>query len=166
MDGPSERERLDEIFRACYGRLVITGYALTGNITEAQDVVAEARRSCAGSRIGRRCSRPTARRHGCGPFYGTLFAGDGEGPGSWSPCCASPAGAPVAEPELSPDRVAVMAAIGRLPAAQRDTVALFYIADLPVNEIAATLGVPVGTVKARLSRARAALSLDLKDTVS
>ncbi|GAA1659315.1 SigE family RNA polymerase sigma factor [Fodinicola feengrottensis] len=165
MDGPSERERLDEIFRACYGRLVITGYALTGNITEAQDVVAEA------------FMRGVAHRS-------TLLAADS--PEAWLRTVLrnvvrrrwrrsrqlvallrqSAAGAPVAEPELSPDRVAVMAAIGRLPAAQRDTVALFYIADLPVNEIAATLGVPVGTVKARLSRARAALSLDLKDTVS
>ena len=51
-----------------------------------------------------------------------------------------------------------MAALRRLPAAQREAIALHHLADLPVAEVAQTLGVPEGTVKARLSRGRAALA--------
>jgi RNA polymerase sigma-70 factor (ECF subfamily) len=36
-------------------------------------------------------------------------------------------------------------------------VVLHHVADLPVDQVAAIMGVPVGTVKARLSRGRAAL---------
>ncbi|SDT69775.1 RNA polymerase sigma factor [Actinoplanes derwentensis] len=63
----------------------------------------------------------------------------------------------------SPDRVAVIGALQRLPSAQRQVVALYYLLDVPVQEIAATVGVPVGTVKARLSRARTALGRLLDD---
>jgi len=58
----------------------------------------------------------------------------------------------------SPDRVAVIDALLRLPKPQRQVVALHYLLDMPVNEIAATTGTPAGTVKARLSRARTALA--------
>ena len=57
-----------------------------------------------------------------------------------------------------------MAALRQLPAAQREAIALHYLADLPINEVAAATGVPVGTVKARLSRGRAALAVLLADT--
>ena len=52
-----------------------------------------------------------------------------------------------------------MAALRRLPLAQREAIALHYLADLPVAEVASSLGVPVGTVKTRLSRGRAALAV-------
>jgi RNA polymerase sigma-70 factor, ECF subfamily len=58
----------------------------------------------------------------------------------------------------TPDRVAVTGALQQLPAAQRQVIALHYLLDLPVRDIAAQVGVPEGTVKARLSRARAALA--------
>jgi RNA polymerase sigma-70 factor, ECF subfamily len=44
-----------------------------------------------------------------------------------------------------------------LSAAQRAVVTLFYWEETPVDEIAATLGMPENTVKTHLSRARAAL---------
>jgi RNA polymerase sigma-70 factor (ECF subfamily) len=66
-------------------------------------------------------------------------------------------------PEPSGDRVSLLAALRELPAAQREAIALHHLADLPVHEVAATLGVPVGTVKARLSRGRAALHDLLSD---
>jgi len=65
--------------------------------------------------------------------------------------------------DLSPDHVALMAGLNRLPAAQREAIALHHVADLPVHEVAALLQVPVGTVKARLSRGRAALALLLSE---
>jgi RNA polymerase sigma-70 factor (ECF subfamily) len=42
-------------------------------------------------------------------------------------------------------------------------VVLYYLADLPVEQVAAELRVPVGTVKARLARAREALAARLAD---
>jgi hypothetical protein len=56
-----------------------------------------------------------------------------------------------------------MAAIRKLPAAQREAVALHYLADLPIHEVAEATGSPVGTVKSRLSRGRAALAVLLAD---
>ncbi|MGZ4664797.1 MAG: RNA polymerase sigma factor, partial [Frankiaceae bacterium] len=61
------------------------------------------------------------------------------------------------------DRVALLAALRALPAPQREAIALHHLADLPVTEVAATLGVPVGTVKARLTRGRAALAVLLTE---
>ena len=63
-----------------------------------------------------------------------------------------------ATPELSPDYVATVAALRRLPEAQRTAIVLHHIADLSVEEVAEQTGAPVGTVKARLSRGRAALA--------
>ena len=64
-------------------------------------------------------------------------------------------------PEPSADRVALVAALRTLPAKQRQAVVLHYIADLPVNDIAAAMGVADGTVKSWLHRGRAALAVQL-----
>ena len=61
--------------------------------------------------------------------------------------------------ELPDDRLALLGALRQLPAAQREAIALHHLADLPVHEVATTLGVPVGTVKAWLSRGRARLAV-------
>jgi len=58
----------------------------------------------------------------------------------------------------SPDRVAVADALRQLPKSQRQVIALYYLLDMPVHDIAASVGAAEGTVKARLSRARAALA--------
>lgn len=57
------------------------------------------------------------------------------------------------------ERATLISALRRLPPAQREALALHYMADLPIADIAARLGVPVGTVKARLSRGRESLRL-------
>jgi RNA polymerase sigma-70 factor (ECF subfamily) len=49
------------------------------------------------------------------------------------------------------------AALRRLPIEQREALVLRYYLDLPLDEIAAIVAVPVGTVKSRLSRGVAAL---------
>ena len=49
-------------------------------------------------------------------------------------------------------------AIRALPDGQREAVFLHHLADLSVEEIAARTGNPVGTVKSRLARGRAALA--------
>ena len=57
----------------------------------------------------------------------------------------------------------VRAAIAALPGPQAATIALFYLEDLGVTEVAAALDVPVGTVKTRLMHARTKLRALLGD---
>jgi len=56
------------------------------------------------------------------------------------------------------------AALARLSAELRDTLLLVAWGDLSYEETAAALGVPVGTVRSRISRARSALRRSLGDT--
>ena len=66
---------------------------------------------------------------------------------------------PEPAPALDADHVALVAALRRLPEAQRRAVVLHHLGGLSVDEVAAETGAPSGTVKARLSRGRAALAL-------
>jgi RNA polymerase sigma-70 factor (ECF subfamily) len=52
-------------------------------------------------------------------------------------------------------------ALAALPADQRAALVLVDVQDLPVEEAARVLGVPVGTVKSRCSRGRARLAVQL-----
>lgn len=54
-------------------------------------------------------------------------------------------------------------AVCALPPERRTAVVLFYYEDMPVDQIARCLGVPQGTVKSRLSRARKQLKEMLCD---
>ena len=74
-------------------------------------------------------------------------------------------GVPDDLPGPSPDAVAVAAALRQLPENQRSALVLHHLADLSVAEVAHELDVPEGTVKARLSRGRAALAELLRDDV-
>lgn len=68
-------------------------------------------------------------------------------------------GRPVAVMDQVPDDSAhFWAQVRRLPRRQAQTVALFYVLDLSVAEVAVTLGCAEGTVKVHLSRARATLA--------
>jgi len=53
--------------------------------------------------------------------------------------------------------------ISKLKEEYRLVVVLFYYNEMPVKEIARLLGISVGTVKSRLSRAREFLKKELKD---
>ena len=59
------------------------------------------------------------------------------------------------------DRLAVTQALRALPHDQRAVVVLHHLLDQPVDRVAAELGVPAGTVKSRLARARRALAASL-----
>jgi RNA polymerase sigma-70 factor, ECF subfamily len=59
--------------------------------------------------------------------------------------------------------VAVFTALSKLPLAQRQVLVMHHMLSVPVAEIAAELGIPAGTVKARLFRGRAALAPLLSD---
>ena len=61
------------------------------------------------------------------------------------------------------DRLDVIEAMRTLPEGQREVVALHYLADLEVAEVAGALGIAEGTVKSRLSRGPDALALALAE---
>ncbi|MFI7698776.1 RNA polymerase sigma factor [Nonomuraea sp. NPDC049480] len=52
------------------------------------------------------------------------------------------------------DRAELIAALSELPVAEREILVLHYLEDLSVEDCAQICGVPEGTVKSRLSRAR------------
>ncbi len=64
---------------------------------------------------------------------------------------------------LSPDHVALVAALKRIPADQRRVIVLHHLVGLSVAEISAEVGAPSGTVKARLARGRKAMAQHLSD---
>lgn len=66
--------------------------------------------------------------------------------------------------ELSADSFDLYNALRGLPLGQRQVLVLHHLAGLPVEEVASQLNVPVGTVKSRLSRGRAALARRLAVT--
>ncbi len=65
---------------------------------------------------------------------------------------------------LASDAAKVRQAIGRLPANQAATVALFYLEELGVADVAWAMDVPIGTVKTRLMHARTKLRAELERT--
>jgi RNA polymerase sigma-70 factor (ECF subfamily) len=152
------REAVRAAYQAHYRRLVATLYGLTADHAEAQDLVQEA--------YARALARPK------------VFL-DVADPEAWLRTVAVNlartrwrrrrlldtmvrAGrievSPESVPGANPDRVALVAALQKLSRPTRETIVLHHLADMSVHEVAETLGVPVGTVKARLSRGRALLA--------
>ena len=152
----------DEEYRAFYAaafpRLVGQLYLLTGDLGEAQDVVQEAFIRAWGRRRGftdgdepNAWIRAVARRLAVSRWRSArsaLAAWRRHGP-------AADAQAPGVETPL------IVAVLQRLPEEQRRAIVLHHLCDLSVEQVAAEVGVPVGTVKARLSRGRATLRLIL-----
>ncbi len=67
---------------------------------------------------------------------------------------------PAPHVDAGDERAELARVIGSLPPAQREVVLLRFVDDLAVNEIAAALDVPAGTVKSRLHHAILALQQD------
>jgi RNA polymerase sigma-70 factor (ECF subfamily) len=159
-----EREQVREIYAASAGRLVAQVYAFTGDFAEAQDVVHEAFARALGQpgRL-RRVDNPEAwlgtvamnlarSRYRRRAVFDRLVRIGRVGR-------ATP---PV--PGLSPDHVALVAALRRLPAATRETIVLHHLADLPVAEVAGLMNCSVDAVKTRLVRGRRALAEHLDES--
>jgi RNA polymerase sigma-70 factor (ECF subfamily) len=68
-----------------------------------------------------------------------------------------------ARSEAAEQMRSVLKRIATLPRQQQDVVALCVWSGLSYEEAAAALGVPVGTVRSRLSRARASLDSPLAE---
>ncbi|MEI2714588.1 MAG: SigE family RNA polymerase sigma factor [Nocardioides sp.] len=159
MAGSAE-EHVQEVYEASYRRLVGQLTGVTGDPVEAEDVVMEAfARALNAGRAFQRTDNPEA-------WLRTVAVNVARSRWRrqrWFRDRAAQWVAESAYEDLPADRIALLAALRRLPHHQREALALFHFADLPVHEVADTLGVPVGTVKARLSRGRAALADLLAD---
>jgi RNA polymerase sigma-70 factor (ECF subfamily) len=70
---------------------------------------------------------------------------------------------PVAPDDLTDERLDLHRALESLPETMRVTVCLYYLADLSVEQVAATLDVAPGTVKSNLHDARRRLHQRLED---
>ena len=152
----SEREIETEQFERQRARLQAVAYRMLGSRSEAEDAVQEAfARALNHARTFRNTDNPEA-------WLRVVAMNVARSRWSrvkrWTGLMPRLAGTTSYDDDSTPDRIALLEALKRLPAAQREAIVLHHLADLQVREIAAQLGVPSGTVKARLSRGRAALA--------
>lgn len=68
------------------------------------------------------------------------------------PLADTPSSGPHDAVELADEHREVLAALGRLPAKQREVLILRYFSDLSVADVAAALGINQGTVKSQAAR--------------
>jgi RNA polymerase sigma-70 factor (ECF subfamily) len=146
---------LDDLYTASYRKLVAQLYAVTGNRQEAEDVVQEAfiRAIPRWEQVKTYDSPEAWLRTVALNLARSRFRRTVRGAAA-----LVRHGVPHAEPELSPDHVALMTAMRTLPEPQREAIVLHHFVGMSVDEVAATVGSPSGTIKARLARGRAALA--------
>ncbi|MFP5282745.1 MAG: RNA polymerase sigma factor [Actinomycetes bacterium] len=150
----------DALYNASFRRLVGQVYAMCGNLAEAQDCVQEAfvrawdkRRTLNRDGSPEAWVRTTACRLAVSRWRRTKLA--------LRLTDRSQRPAPPAEPSVN--HVALDRALATLSPDQRRAIVLYHLADLSVAEVAQEMDVPLGTVKAWLSRGRAALARLLDD---
>jgi RNA polymerase sigma-70 factor (ECF subfamily) len=151
-------EDFDRFFSAAYPRLVRQLFAVVGDVGEAEDVVQEAfaRAAVRWQRI-RGYDNPEGwvRRVALNQARSNLRR-------TRRTLAALVRAGPLAEvAELSPDAMAVAAAMSGLPLRHREALVLYYVVQLSIEEMAEQLGIPKGTVKSRLARGRARLARQL-----
>lgn len=150
-----DAEAFDALYAGSFRRLVAQIYAMCGNLAEAQDCVQEAfvrawdrRRVLDVEQSPEAWIRTVAYRLAVSRWRRAQRA--------LRPPDRSQLRDGTAEPDVS--RVELLRALQQLPADQRRAVVLHHLCDMSVRDIATETGAPVGTVKARLSRGRAALA--------
>jgi RNA polymerase sigma-70 factor (ECF subfamily) len=152
----------DDFYSSSFVRITGQLYAMIGDRDEAQDCVQEAfvRAWAHRGRLIRAehpeaWVRTTAYRLAVSRWRRRRLAGRP----------ADRAVSPAARTEAADvSRVALVAALRRLPESQRRALVLHHLCDLPVHAVAREVGVPEGTIKARLSRGRTALAALLEPT--
>ena len=152
----------DEFYTASFARITGQVYAMIGNRDEAQECVQEAfvrawahRRKLEKAEHPEAWVRVTAHRLAISRWRRTKLARRTPDRAVSLPTSTAP---------VEENRVALIAALKQLPEQQRRALVLHHMCDLPVAAVAAEVGAPEGTVKARLSRGRAALAELLSDT--
>lgn len=150
----SER-RFDEFYAATYSRLVGQMVPIRGSLEDAEDVCQEAfaRAAVRWNRL-RDYDAPEAwvRR------VALNLASNALRRGRRRIAALVRLRPPPEAPMASPETLDFLDAFRKLPLGQRQALVLHHAGGLSVDEIAYQLGVPAGTVKARLSRGRAALA--------
>lgn len=145
---------IQELYAASYRRLLGQLIGVTGNVAEAEDVVQEA--------FVRGLDHPRRLLGADNPEAWLRTVAVNLARSRWRRAQRLIGFAPrlVAVPRDgdTDGHVVLLQALRKLPAAQREVIALHHLADLTVEQVADTLGLPTGTVKARLSRGRAALA--------
>jgi RNA polymerase sigma-70 factor (ECF subfamily) len=151
----ADTDGFDAFYRATRQRMFACVYALTGDAAEAQDALQEAY-----ARAWQRWSTVSgyADAEGWVRTVARRIAVSRWRQARNRLAAYRRMGAPLSQPGPGPEVVALVAALAELPPAQRVTIVLHHLVDLPVAEVARETGVPVGTVKARLSRGRRALA--------
>ena len=144
-----------ELYTASYPRLLRQLFAVTGDLAEAEDVVQEAfaRASVRWARVGGYEAPEAWVRRVAMNLAGTTAKRLRR-----RTAALLRMGAPAEVPDMSPDAVDLHLALRTLPLAQRQAIVMHHLVGLPVDQVAAELGVPTGTVKARLARGRAKLA--------
>ena len=154
-----DAEEFDAFYSGSVRRLTGQLYAVTGDLAEAQDLVHEAFARAWGQR------RRFAEVHNREAWIFTVahrLATSGWRRSQVARRALRRLNPQVSTPAPSDDVLALVAAMRRLPKDQRVAIALHHLCDLPVDQVAVAVGAPVGTVKARLSRGRAALAVLLE----
>jgi RNA polymerase sigma-70 factor (ECF subfamily) len=153
-----DADGFDEFYRCTSTRLLRFGYAVCGDLTEAQDLVQEAY-----ARAWQHWRKLTghANPEGWLRVVVTRLAADRlRRLGRWRTALLR-SGPPEHSPPPNEDTVLLVGGLRQLPIAQRQALALHYLFDLPIAEIAVETGVAEGTVKSWLSRGRAGLATAL-----
>lgn len=160
----ADGDTVRKLYEGCYRRLVGQLFAVCGSLGEAEDAVQEAFvRAVEKPRRFAQLDNPEAwlrtvalnvlrsRYRRATRFHGLISR-------QVAPESLTTEATTGTATGMSADRVALVDALRQLPYDQREAIALHHIVDLPVREIAAQLGVPEGTIKARLARGRARLA--------
>jgi RNA polymerase sigma-70 factor (ECF subfamily) len=150
----------DEFYHAAYHRVVGQVYAMTGSLSDAEDSVQEAYarawqnwNKISGYADPESWVRAVAFRIAVSNWRKTVNRFTAH----------KREARPDGESGLSPDRLAIMNALRRIPVEQRQAIVLHHFLDRSVEEISRETGVPAGTVKSRLVRGRKALAPHLSE---
>lgn len=145
---------IQKIYATSYRRLLGQLIGVTGSVAEAEDVVQEA--------FVRGLDRPRQLLGADNPEAWLRTVAVNLARSRWRRAQRLIGLAPrlVEEPRGGDidGHMVLLQALNELSAGQREVIALHYLADLTVEQVAETLGLPTGTVKARLSRGRTTLS--------
>ncbi|HKE98155.1 MAG TPA: SigE family RNA polymerase sigma factor [Actinomycetes bacterium] len=144
-----------DFYAKAWPRLVGQVYPLVGDLAAAEDAVQEAmvRAASHWSRVGR-YDRPEAwvRR------VAVRLAISGHRRARRQAAMLARLGPPADVPALDAEDRMLIDALAGLPAKYREALALHHLVDLSVEQVADQLGVPSGTVKARLVEGRRRLA--------
>ena len=165
---PVQTDDFGEFYEASYRRVVGLVAAIVGDRQQAEDIAQEAfsRALARWHRVARyelpeawvrrvalRLTVDAARRARRARIMSTLLAAGQRGASSDRYDAHDPLQA-----------TALSVALMRLPLPQRQVLVLYYLADLPVDDIARDCGISVGTVRARLAAARHRLRRELTES--